>query len=131
MRTGRQAEQQLAPLAACVSARDLDRGVGRLDRGPGRREHVRSRVGQLDVRAGPVEQPHAELALEPGDLLAEGRLGDVQALGGAAEVELVGERDERAQEPRVGVMHGAYETRHAAISAAAVCAYARAHEARG
>ena len=48
-----------------------------------------------------VQAAHAELALEPRDLLAQRRLGDVQTLGGAAEVQLVGERDERAQQARV------------------------------
>jgi hypothetical protein len=53
------------------------------------------------VRAGALEQPHADLALEPGDLLAERGLAHVQAGRRAAEVQLVGERDERAQQPRV------------------------------
>ena len=40
------------------------------------------------------------LDLEPADLPRERRLGDVQALGGAAEVQLLGDRDEVAQLPQ-------------------------------
>jgi hypothetical protein len=47
------------------------------------------RTGQPHRPAGPVEQPHAELAFEPGDLLADRGLGDVQPLGGPAEVQLL------------------------------------------
>ena len=65
------------------------------------RQHRRARLGQLDARARAVEQAHSELALEPGDLLAQSGLGDVQTLGGATEVQLVGEGDERAQQPRI------------------------------
>jgi hypothetical protein len=44
-----------------------------------------------------VQQRHAELGLEPPDLLRERRLGDVQPVGGAAEMALLGDGDERAQ----------------------------------
>ena len=99
---GREPESQLAGLAPGVAEGCLGRRVGGLDGGARGREHRRPGLGQLHPRARAVEQPDAELALEPRDLLAERRLGHVQALGGAAEVQLVGERDERAQQPRVG-----------------------------
>ena len=100
--TGREPEPQLAGLAARVAARDLLGGGRRVDCGPGRRDHRGAGLGQLDRRPRPLEQPHAELALEARDLLAERRLGDVQSRSGAAEVQFVRERHERPQEPRVG-----------------------------
>ena len=48
-----------------------------------------------------VEQADADLALEPGDLLAQRRLGDVQSFGRSPEVQLLREHHERAQQPRV------------------------------
>ena len=53
---------------------------------------------ELDAARRAVQQRHAELGLEPPDLLRERRLGHVQALGGAAEVAFLGDGDERAQE---------------------------------
>jgi hypothetical protein len=52
--------------------------------------------GEADARVA-LEQPGVEVGLELGQLLAERRLGDRQAQGGAAEVELLGEGDDRAQ----------------------------------
>ena len=52
---------------------------------------------------GAVEEPHAELGLELADLLADGRLRHVQALGGAAEMQLLRDRDEV---PQVSQLHG-------------------------
>jgi hypothetical protein len=54
---------------------------------------------------GAAQQLDADEALERAHLAAERRLGDVQACGGASEVQLLGDRDERAQVPdldRVG-----------------------------
>ena len=53
--------------------------------------------GQLHAAAGALEQPHPELGLQRGDLLAERRLGDVQPGGGAPEVQLLGDGDEIAK----------------------------------
>ena len=58
---------------------------------------------ELDAARGPVQQRLAELGLEAADLLRERRLRDVQALGGAAEVPLLGDGDEVAQ---VSELHG-------------------------
>ncbi len=52
---------------------------------------------QLDPARRPHEQLHAERRLERLDPLAERRLGDVQPLGGAAEVQLLGDGDEVAE----------------------------------
>src|SRR4051812_27120068 len=53
--------------------------------------------GQLDPPGGPVEQGQAHLDLELPDLLAQRRLGHVQPLGGTAEVEVLGDREEVLQ----------------------------------
>ena len=46
-----------------------------------------ARLGQLEPAAGAGEQRHAELRLEPADLLGQARLGHVQRLRGGAENE--------------------------------------------
>lgn len=47
-----------------------------------------------------IEERQAKLALETANLLTQRRLGDDQPLGGAREMELLGDRDEIAQMPR-------------------------------
>lgn len=47
-----------------------------------------------DPAAGPIVQPAAELVLEAADDLADACLGDLQPLGGAAEVQFVAEDEE-------------------------------------
>lgn len=49
---------------------------------------------ELDPAAGSFQQRHAELLLQPSDLMAQRRLGDMQALRGAPEVKLLGDDDE-------------------------------------
>ncbi len=44
-----------------------------------------------------VEQADVEVGLELGELLAQRGLGDGEAQGGAAEVQLLGEREDRAE----------------------------------
>jgi hypothetical protein len=68
---------------------------------PGRR--------QPDVPGGAIEQPHAELAFQPGELLAHRRLPDVQPLGGAHE--RAGVRDRR-EVPQLAQLHRAPPTHH-------------------
>jgi hypothetical protein len=53
------------------------------------------------VPAGPVQQCYPELLLEPADLVAQGGLGDVQPLGGPAEVKFFSDGDEVLDEPQV------------------------------
>ena len=60
-------------------------------------EQRRARRGERDAAAIALEQPHAELVLERPHLLADARLGQVQPVGGAAEVQLLGDRDERPE----------------------------------
>ena len=60
-------------------------------------EQRRARRRERDAAAVALEQAHAELCLERPDLLADARLRQMQALGGAAEVQLLGDRDERPE----------------------------------
>jgi hypothetical protein len=89
-----EADGEAPELAARRSLRVLG---GAVDRGedPARtREEHLAGGRELDAAGRAVQQRHAELGLEPADLLRERRLGDVQALGGAAEVALLGDGDE-------------------------------------
>ena len=54
---------------------------------------------ELDPAAGSFQQRHAELLLQPSDLMAQRRLGDMQALRGATEVKLFGDGDEVLHSP--------------------------------
>ena len=62
-------------------------------------EQRRARRGERGAAAVAIEQLHAELGLERAHLLADARLRDVEPLGRAAEVELLGHGDERPQLP--------------------------------
>lgn len=53
--------------------------------------------GEFDAAGRARQQRYAELALELTDLLGQWRLGDVQPVGGPAEVQLLADRDEVAQ----------------------------------
>ena len=54
-------------------------------------------LAQLDPTIGALEQPRADLLFQRLDLLAQGRLGDPQNLGGPAEMQLFSHGDEVAQ----------------------------------
>jgi hypothetical protein len=95
-------ERQVAGLAAGGAARRREpllrlgeraAGVGE-ERGAGRGERHRPRA------AG--EQLGADHRLEPPHLLAQRRLGDADAFGGAAEVQLLGDGDEVAEVAKLG-----------------------------
>ena len=58
------------------------------------RQELRPGPGQRDGLARPLEEVDAELRLERLDLLADGRLGDVDLLRGTAEMELAGDGHE-------------------------------------
>ena len=51
------------------------------------------------VARRPIEQPVAQLVLEPADRLADGRLRPVELLGGLREAALGGDRDESSSNP--------------------------------
>jgi hypothetical protein len=57
--------------------------------------------GERDPAGGPAEQADAQLPLEAADVAAERLLGHVQAGGGAAEVELLGDRHEVAEQAQI------------------------------
>ena len=67
-----------------------------------RQEHL-ARGRERGAPAVAVKQRHAELGLELADLLADARLREMQAVGRAAEVKLLGDGDERAQLPQFHV----------------------------
>jgi hypothetical protein len=94
---GGEPDSQLTALAAGGGAKLRHGGVDE-------REHLLrvleehcSRRRQLDLARRPDEQRRAELGLERPDLSRERRLSDVQALGCAAEVQLLGDGDEVAE----------------------------------
>jgi hypothetical protein len=62
-------------------------------------EHL-ARGRERGATAVAVKQRHAELGLEPSDLLADAWLREVQTVGGAAKVKLLCDGDERAQLPQ-------------------------------
>jgi predicted ester cyclase len=59
--------------------------------------------GELDLAAGAREQVGAEGALELADLVAQRRLGDVEARGGTAEVELLCDGEEVPDKARLKI----------------------------
>lgn len=87
-------------LAAGAAGGVLDGGDGEIDLGEdlaGVDVEGAAGVGELDADAVAIEEPGAELLLEGADLAAERGLGDVQPLGGAAEVQLLRHRLKIAQ----------------------------------
>jgi hypothetical protein len=97
----REPEPQLARLAAGQRAGERRGRIRSLDGGARGHEQLSPGLRQRDAPPGAGEQRHAELCLQPLDLLTQRGLGDVQARGGAAEVQLFGQHHERAQQPRV------------------------------
>jgi hypothetical protein len=79
--------------------------IGLFQHGAGVREQGGSGRGQADGAAVAVEQPYAEVTFERLDLLGQGGTGDQQPLGGAAEVELFGDRDEVPQLTELHLRH--------------------------
>lgn len=76
-------------------ARDRLEGGGGVDRRPRMLEHRAAGLRERDHPRGAVEQRDAELPLEPPYLLAQRRLAHVQPLGRAAEMQRLGQDDER------------------------------------
>ena len=64
--------------------------------------------GELDAPPDPIEQTHAELALERMDLPRRCRLRQVQSGRGARKPAAVGDRDEGAQKSQVHRMHSKF-----------------------
>lgn len=74
---------------------------------PGGGKQFPASGGEGDVSRLAAEQRMADLVLQAPDLLAQRRLGDAQAGGRAAEVEFLGEYDERVQlgKGKFGALH--------------------------
>lgn len=90
--TGLAAARRRGPLGRQARLGEHVPGVGQ-ERPPG--------VGQLHPPPAAQQQPHAELVLQHGDLLAQRWLHDVQVPGGPAEVQLLSDRDEVPQMPQL------------------------------
>ena len=89
--------------ALCAAGGGVD-GVEDRDRLP---EIVLAGGGQFDAPRRPDEQCDAEFVLELADLLGQRRLGDVQTLSRAAEVQFLGDR---AEVPQVAQLHAGHPT---------------------
>ena len=90
-------DAQVAGLAGVDPARGGDRAVELAQQLTGVAQERLPGGRELHPAAGPRQQLAAELFLQRADLLAEWRLGDVQPRGGAAEVQLLRDRDEISQ----------------------------------
>ena len=100
---GGEAHRHVADLAGGDRARRLDGRVRGLQGRARRLEQGHARLGQGDAPRRALEQPRAELVLEPRDRRAQGLLGDVQPLGGAGEVQLLRDGDEIAELPELDI----------------------------
>jgi hypothetical protein len=99
-----QDKPQLRPVQAGRLAGLADRVTGRRQHVAGGRQQHGARRRQLHAVAAAVQQPGADDLFQPMDLLAEGRLGDEQPLGGAGEGACVGDRDEVPQVPQLNTL---------------------------
>lgn len=90
------------PRAPGGNARRLLPGTGDvLENLPRVREVGPAGLGQVDAMVVADEEVEPKLALELADLPAQRRLGDVEPLGSAAEVQLVGNGNEVAEMPEL------------------------------
>ncbi len=79
----------------------LRQGIRRSQQAAHCRQQRQAGRGERHAAPGAGEQRHAQLPLQSLDGLRQRRLGHVQAGGGAAEVQLVGQRDELAPQPQL------------------------------
>jgi hypothetical protein len=82
--------------------------LGPFQQRAGGREQRRAGRGQGHRAAVAVEQPHPKVVFEGLDLLRQRGPGDQQPLGGPAEVQLLGHRDEI---PQLAQLHACHVTR--------------------
>jgi hypothetical protein len=90
---GRHAEAQLSPFAARQRACRLVEALPRRHRRPRRTQELATRRGDPHAVSRALEHLDAHLGLQALDLLAQRRLGNVQAPRRPAEVQLVGKHD--------------------------------------
>ena len=98
---GDEACAQIAAAAFVRLLHDMAQPVGLHDQAPRFVEQGRAGAGQAHRALGAVEQGGPDLGLEILDVLRERRLGDRQSLGGAAEMQLLGDRQEAAKRAQV------------------------------
>ncbi|MNP16155.1 hypothetical protein D3C76_1085390 [compost metagenome] len=96
-RRGGEADLQLAHLALVRPPRQQHRLVDLLEDLPGLVEEQPAGFGQAHAAIGAIQQARADFFLQGLDLLAQRRLGNAQLLGGAAEMQFLGDGDEVAQ----------------------------------
>ncbi|HEU4691746.1 MAG TPA: hypothetical protein VFS23_25455 [Vicinamibacterales bacterium] len=70
-------------------------------------EHA-TRLGELDLALGAVEERDPKLFFELLDLMAERRLAEIQPLGGTAEVQCLGQRHDVAKMPQLHLASESY-----------------------
>jgi hypothetical protein len=92
----RRADPHLPREAAAARPQHRDALVDLAQRAHRERVEELAGFGRDDALADPIEQALTDLVLELADLVREGRLGDVDAVGGAREAEALGEGDEVA-----------------------------------
>src|SRR5690606_27710905 len=85
------------PFSGCSRARKTARHLGARENRPGLVEVNRSRWRKHHTRGRAIQQTHPDLLLELPDLLAQGRAGEVQAIGRAPETLVFRNGDEVAQ----------------------------------
>ena len=111
---GEQADGERARLARRCAPRGAQRVVHPGQQRRRRLEQRAARRGQLDAARRALEQARAHALLELADLRAQRRLREMQPLGRAGEVELLRDRDERAQMPELDVHASASRRRASA-----------------
>jgi hypothetical protein len=95
-----QADGQAAGEQAAQCRHGLTPALGRLQRGARVGQQGLAGRGQPDPAPVAEEQALAELGFQAVDLLADGRLRDRDAVGGAGEVALLGDRHEVGELPQ-------------------------------
>jgi len=100
---GKDRDRQFAPVALSRELGEAYGAVGLGQRAPRLLEYSSPGRTQHDPSAGAVEQPDAEGTFQVADLARKRRLGDAQAVGGAAVVEFVGHRGERPPQSRIHI----------------------------
>ena len=101
-RRGQKSDAKSAELAATDAACLSQRAVDFRERPRRLLEQRLPRLGQLHAAVGTRQELDSDLALELLDRATESRLRDVQADGGTAEVQLLGNRDEVAKQAKLG-----------------------------
>src|SRR5262249_15261048 len=96
-----EADPQLSDLPRRGTLRVVPRSVKLGQSSAGTVEKRAAGLGEPDLARCPKQELGPELLLELSDRRAQRRLGHVQAIGGAAEVELLRDRDEVAQMPKL------------------------------